>query len=75
MGTGDRRAECRERRLRRTTPQMDRGAYAWMVGTKPSFEQGLRADGAEQRGVHRDSYDPPDTEAAGEASVNLTNRL
>ena len=53
---------------------MDRGAYAWMGDTKPSFEQGLRADGAEQRDVHRDSYDPPDTEAAHEERVNLTKQ-
>src|SRR5919202_736410 len=75
MGTGDCRAECGYRRLRRTAPQMDRVAGAWMVDTKPSFEQGLRADGAEQRDVHRDSHDPPHTQAAGEGSVTLQNRL
>jgi hypothetical protein len=53
---------------------MDSGAYAWMVDTKPSFEQELRADGAEQRDVHRSGYDPPDTEAAGEGRVNLTKQ-
>ena len=44
---------------------MDRGAYALLADAKPPFEQGLRAAGAEQRDVHQDGYDPPDTEAAG----------
>src|SRR5215212_4497304 len=51
---------------------MDSGADAWMVDRKTAFEQGLRAEGADERGVHRDSYNQPDTEAAGEGRVNLT---
>src|SRR5215211_1628634 len=53
---------------------MDSGADAWMVDRKTSFEQGLRAEGADERGVHRDSYNQPDTEAAGEGRVNLTKQ-
>src|SRR5215203_2514210 len=53
---------------------MDRGAYAWVANTKPPFEQGLRAEGAEQRDVHQGRDDPPDTEAAGEGRVNLTKQ-
>ena len=43
-----------------------------MVDTSPPSEQGLRADGAEQRDVHRGGHDPPDVEVAGKGSVNLT---
>src|SRR5215213_1628463 len=53
---------------------MDRGADAWVANTKPPFEQGLRAEGAEQRDVHQGGDDPPDTEAAGEERVNLTKQ-
>ena len=42
-----------------------------MVGAEPTFEQRLRADGAEQRELHRGGNDPPDTEAAGEESGNF----
>src|SRR4051812_31600911 len=53
---------------------MDRGADAWVANTKPPFEQGLRAEGADQRDVHRGGDDPPDTEADGEERVNLTKQ-
>src|SRR5215210_6668368 len=53
---------------------MDRGADAWVANTKPPFEQGLRAEGADQRDVHQGGDDPPDTEAAGEERVNLTKQ-
>src|SRR5215218_1512271 len=53
---------------------MDRGADAWVANTKPPFEQGLRAQGADQRDVHQGADDPPDTEAAGEEWVNLTKQ-
>ena len=45
-----------------------------MADAEPPFEQRLRAEGAEQRDVHRGGDDPPDTEAAGEGSVNLTKQ-
>ncbi len=51
---------------------MDRRANIWVVDTEPPFEQRLRADGAEQRDLHRGGHDPPDVEAAGEGNVNLT---
>ena len=50
------------------------GADIWMADAEPPFEQRLRAEGAEQRDVHRGGHDPPDTEAAGEGSVNLTKQ-
>src|SRR5215210_3115094 len=53
---------------------MDRGADAWVANTKPPFEQGLRAEGADQRDVHQGGDDPPDTEAASEGRVNLTKQ-
>ena len=53
---------------------MDRGADAWVANTKPPFEQGLRAEGVEQRDVNQGSDDPPDTEAAGEGRVNVTKQ-
>src|SRR5215216_3469219 len=53
---------------------MDRGADAWVANMKPPFEQGLRAEGADQRDVHQGGDDPPDTEAAGEERVNLTKQ-
>jgi hypothetical protein len=45
-----------------------------MVDAEPPFEQRLRAEGAEQRELHGGGHDPPDTEAAGERSVNLTKQ-
>jgi transposase len=52
-----------------------RGAYAWMVDAEPPFEQRLRAAGADKRGdLQRGCDDPPDIEAAGEGSVNLTKQ-
>jgi hypothetical protein len=45
-----------------------------MAGAEPPFEQRLRADGAEQRELHGGGHDPPDTEAAGQGSVNLTKQ-
>src|SRR5215208_5973547 len=45
-----------------------------MVDAEPPFEQRLRAEGAEQRELHGGGHDPPDTEAAGEGSVNLTKQ-
>ena len=53
---------------------MDRGTDARVVDAEPPFEQRLRAEGTEQRDVHRGGHDPPDTEAAGEGSVNLTKQ-
>src|SRR5215211_517658 len=53
---------------------MDRGADARVAYTKPPFEQGLRAEGAEQRDLHQGGDDPPDTEAAGEGRLNLTKQ-
>src|SRR5215212_6649993 len=45
-----------------------------MADTEPPFKQRLRADGAKQRELHGGGHDPPDTEAAGEVSVNLTKQ-
>src|SRR3954464_10626675 len=45
-----------------------------MADAEPPFEQRLRAEGAEQRELHGGGHDPPDTEAAGEGSVNLTKQ-
>src|SRR5215213_4909118 len=45
-----------------------------MADREPPFEQRLRAEGAEQRELHGGGHDPPDTEAAGEGSVNLTKQ-
>ena len=53
---------------------MDRGADARVADAGPPFEQGLGADGANERGLHRDGDDPPDPEAAGEGSVNLAKQ-
>src|SRR5215212_5027541 len=53
---------------------MDRGTDARVADAEPPFEQRLRAAGAEQRGVHRGGDDPPDAEAAGEGSMNLTKQ-
>src|SRR5215218_6219323 len=53
---------------------MDRGTDARVADAEPPFEQRLRAEGAEQRDVHRGCHDPPNTEAAGEGSMNLTKQ-
>jgi DNA invertase Pin-like site-specific DNA recombinase len=53
---------------------MDRGADIWMADAEPPFEQRLRAEGAEQRDLHRGGDDPPHLDAAGENSMNLTKR-
>ena len=53
---------------------MDRGTDALLAAAEPPFEQRLRAEGAEQRDVHRGGDHPPDTEAAGEGSVNFTKQ-
>src|SRR3954471_11635133 len=45
-----------------------------MADAEPPFEQRLRAEGAEQRELHGGGHEPPDTEAAGEGSVNLTKQ-
>jgi hypothetical protein len=60
----------------RAETQMDRGANAWMVDAVPPFKQRLRAAGTVQRKLYRGGYDPLDTEAPGEGSMNLTtNKL
>src|SRR5215210_593842 len=45
-----------------------------MADAEPPFKQRLRAEGAEQRDLHEGVHDPPDAEAAGEGSVNLTKQ-
>src|SRR3954470_10206432 len=45
-----------------------------MADPEPPFEQRLRAEGAEQRDLHRGGHDPPHLDAAGEGSVNLTKQ-
>jgi hypothetical protein len=45
-----------------------------MADAEPPLKQRLRAAGADQRELHRGGYDLPDTEAAGERSVNLTKQ-
>lgn len=69
MGSRDRRAAYGYRRLHRTSLQVDRGADALLAYTKPTFEQGLRAEGTEQRDVHRSGHDPPHTSAADEGRL------
>ncbi len=46
----------------------------WMINAEPPFEQRLRADGADQRDLHRGGHDAPDAEATREVSMNLTAR-
>src|SRR5215213_5941124 len=53
---------------------MDRGADAWVANTKPPFEQGLRAEGADQRDAHQGGDDPAHTRAFSKSSMNLTKQ-
>ena len=56
------------------TPTSKQGEPHIGANTKPPFEQGLRAEGVEQRDVYQGGDDPPDTEAAGEGRVNFTKQ-